>query len=68
MTRYREWADRKLDHLEHAPPPAQKPDREPLTTQQHILHLLLTIVTCGLWAPIWLIRAWHGNPSKETNP
>lgn len=21
----------------------------------HILHLILTLVTCGLWAPIWLL-------------
>jgi hypothetical protein len=23
----------------------------------HILHLLLTMFTCGLWAPVWLIIA-----------
>lgn len=23
----------------------------------HVLHLLLTLVTCGLWAPIWIIVA-----------
>ncbi|TDD60115.1 hypothetical protein E1298_46250, partial [Actinomadura rubrisoli] len=23
----------------------------------HIVHLVLTLVTCGLWAPIWIIHA-----------
>jgi hypothetical protein len=26
-----------------------------LTTNQHILHLLLTVFTGGLWLPVWLI-------------
>ncbi|WP_078323655.1 DUF2510 domain-containing protein [Mycobacteroides salmoniphilum] len=21
----------------------------------HLLHLILTLITCGLWAPIWII-------------
>lgn len=33
----------------------------PLTTTQHILHLLLTIFTGGLWAPVWIICAVRGN-------
>jgi hypothetical protein len=42
-----------------------RPGREPLTTGQHILHLLLTVFTCGLWAPVWIIRAVQGNrPAK----
>ena len=28
-------------------------DPVPLRTEQHILHLLLTLVICGLWVP------WH---------
>jgi hypothetical protein len=35
--------------------------REPLTTTQHILHLLLTVFTGGLWAPVWIVRARRGN-------
>jgi hypothetical protein len=27
------------------------------TSCNHILHLLLSIVTCGLWLPIWLMAA-----------
>ena len=35
--------------------------REPLTTNQHILHLLVTIFTFGLWAPVWICLAIAGN-------
>jgi hypothetical protein len=35
--------------------------REPLTASQHILHLLLTVFTCGLWGIVWIIRASQGN-------
>jgi hypothetical protein len=39
----------------------QPPRKTPLTTSQHILHLLLTVFTCGLWLPVWIIRAAQGN-------
>lgn len=55
-SRYQALADRGLDHMEAHP-------RVPLTASQHILHLLLTVFTLGLWAPVWLIRAWRGNPA-----
>jgi hypothetical protein len=35
--------------------------RVPLTAAQHILHLLLTVFTAGLWAVVWIIRAVQGN-------
>jgi hypothetical protein len=41
------------------------PGREPLTAGQHILHLLLTVFTCGLWAPVWIIRAMQGNKTAR---
>lgn len=50
----RRRADRKLAKLEAI-------SRSKLTTAQHILHLLLTIFTCGLWIPVWIIRAIQGN-------
>jgi hypothetical protein len=34
--------------------------RVPLTTNQHILHLLLTVFTAGLWAPVWFYLAVQG--------
>ena len=34
--------------------PATRPG---LTTSQHILHLLLTVFTGGLWLPVWIILA-----------
>ncbi|WP_213001950.1 hypothetical protein [Winogradskya consettensis] len=30
----------------------------------HVLHLLLTLVTCGFWAPVWLILAIVNANSK----
>lgn len=33
----------------------------PLSASQHILHLLLTVFTGGLWAPVWIICAMRGN-------
>lgn len=35
--------------------------REPLRSGQHILHLLLTVFTGGLWGIVWIIRAAQGN-------
>lgn len=39
--------------------------RVPLTAGQHILHLLLTVLTVGLWSPVWIVRAARGNPNPE---
>jgi hypothetical protein len=58
-TRFRALADRRMDYLETHPP------RPPLTANQHILHLLLTVFTLGLWAPVWFIRAMRGNPRRS---
>ena len=60
LTRYRALADRRMDYLETHPPA-----RVPLTANQHILHLLLTVFTLGLWAPVWFIRAMRGNPRRS---
>ena len=35
--------------------------RTPLTSEQHILHLLISVFTAGLWVPIWIIRSVQGN-------
>jgi hypothetical protein len=59
ITRYRQLADERLDDMEAAAPAER---RVPLTASQHILHLLLSIVTGGIWLPVWFIRAWRGNP------
>jgi hypothetical protein len=47
-----------------ARPRAAQPARTPLTTSQHILHLLLTVFTAGLWLPVWIIRAAQGNRAQ----
>jgi hypothetical protein len=43
------------------PAPPQAVTRAPLTAAQHILHLLLTVLTGGLWGIVWIIRARQGN-------
>jgi len=45
----------------YATQPAASQARTPLTASQHILHLLLTVFTAGLWLPVWIIRASQGN-------
>jgi hypothetical protein len=60
MATKNDWRERLVSGLEERAERA--PARAPLTTSQHILHLLLTIFTVGLWAPVWFVRAWRGNP------
>jgi hypothetical protein len=40
----------------------------PLSASQHILHLLLTVFTAGLWAPVWIVRAVQGNKRMVWEP
>lgn len=65
ITSYRRMADQRLDDMEAADDVPAAP-RVPLTAGQHILHLLLSICTGGLWLPVWFIRAWHGNPAPPS--
>ena len=55
--RYRQHVERKLDSIDTG----EEPVRVPLTASQHILHLLLTVLTAGLWLPVWIFRAIRGN-------
>jgi hypothetical protein len=48
-----------------APGVPADPPAAPLTTGQHILHLLLTIVTAGVWGIVWIIRAMQGNKASR---
>jgi hypothetical protein len=59
------FMDRLLDRYEED---ISRPQRTPLRTEQHILHLVLTVVTAGLWAPVWAVRAWRGNPAPQPPP
>ena len=52
------------DQFAPTPPQAVVAVREPFTTN-HVLHLLVTIVTCGLWAPVWLFIAWRNTENRE---
>lgn len=49
---------------------APAPLKIPLTASQHILHLLLTVFTGGLWAPVWIFRSASGNrpPALQYRP
>lgn len=51
-----------------AGPPDAATVRVPLTAGQHILHLLLTVFTGGLWAIVWIIRAGQGNRAPLPPP
>jgi hypothetical protein len=54
---YRARVNRRLDDMESGTVPV----RMPLTAGQHILHLLLSVFTCGLWVPVWIVRSIQGN-------
>lgn len=46
-------------------PPRPPQPYEPYRTS-HVLHLLLTVFTCGLWAPMWiLLGVTAGNADKR---
>lgn len=32
------------------------PNHPPKPTN-HVFHLIMTLVTCGLWAPVWIVVA-----------
>ncbi|HEV7933174.1 MAG TPA: hypothetical protein VGP70_12820 [Actinomadura sp.] len=48
-------------HTNVQQPPAYAPPPVIVNTTSHstvhVIHLVLTIVTCGMWAPIWIIHA-----------
>ena len=40
----------------------------PMTSCNHILHLILSIITGGIWINVWLLCAWgSGGPMLEDN-
>ena len=36
-----------------------------MTKTNHILHLVLAVITCGVWVPIWILIAMN-NASKRS--
>lgn len=34
----------------------------------HLIHLILTLVTCGLWAPVWLLIAVFESRGPSQTP
>jgi len=59
--RWRDSASDWIDRYAETGSVREASGREPLTAGQHILHLLLTVLTAGLWAPVWIFRAAQGN-------
>jgi hypothetical protein len=55
--KYQQAAERYVEARENP----RSPKGVPLTTNQHILHLLLTVFTVGLWA-----RCGSSGPSEAT--
>lgn len=48
----------RLEDLPYPPPPPLP--RQRLSQNAHMVHLVLTLFTCGLWSPIWIIHAVIG--------
>ncbi|MCR6485948.1 hypothetical protein M8542_24275 [Amycolatopsis sp. OK19-0408] len=40
--------------------------REPLPAALHLIHLLITLVTCGIWLPGWITVAIIGKRTTTT--
>jgi hypothetical protein len=38
--------------------------KDPFETN-HVLHLLLSVVTCGLWLPVWAIIGWRNSERRD---
>lgn len=38
---------------------------QPSTRPNHVLHLLLTLVTFGLWAIVWVVLAIDSRPERR---
>ena len=47
-------------------PPPRRPIEPRYRTTTHVLHLILTIVTFGLWAFVWLIVALVVNGTNDS--
>jgi hypothetical protein len=65
------WWDgnRWTGHVQPRPPVAVVPVAQPLPKRyvtrgvsgtEHLIHLVLTVATCGLWLIVWLIRMFAG--------
>lgn len=44
--------------------PAQVTDTIYVKKPNHVLHFLLTVVTGGLWLPVWIVVALRGKRVK----
>ncbi|MGV9798756.1 DUF2510 domain-containing protein [Mycobacterium sp. NPDC003449] len=60
-------------HFAPTPPPAPAPAPQAVAVAvsagggtSHGLHLVLTVLTCGLWLPIWILAALFGGGSSSS--
>jgi len=71
----RKWTEHFAPH----PPPPQPPvvinnivgTPQPIVVSagtNHALHLILTLLTCGMWLPVWIIVAIAGSGSRVHVP
>lgn len=44
--------------MHQAPPPPPQPQYK---TPQHVLHVILSIISFGLWLPVWALCAWDAS-------
>ena len=60
-----QWTEHRAPVQAGGPPvwPAMVAVKDPLETN-HILHLLLSLVTCGLWLPVWFVIAWRNGEAR----
>src|SRR5574337_1368474 len=48
----------------HFAPPPPPPAIVVTSATNHALHLILTLITCGLWLPVWVVMAVVGSASQ----
>lgn len=54
-------------HVQPAQPPALTPwTTSPPPPANHLLHLALTVLTFGLWAPVWILVAVSANRAQAS--
>ena len=55
------WSEHRAPAAAPAPTPVVVVAAPP-SGPNHLIHLILTLLSCGLWAPVWLLVAWQNSP------
>ena len=64
MTEPTTYTDPKNFILGHSEPRIVYVERKPAANTNHVFHLLMTVLTFGLWAPIWFLDAASNNATN----